>query len=116
MTVKEFYDAAGGGYEEIYAKFKADATISSFLNLLKRDTSYATLTEKLEAGDAEAAFVAAHTLKGVVLNLNLAGLNAPVCSITEALRAGDIAAARKVFPDLKAAYERVTNALAQLLP
>ena len=116
MTVKEFYDAAGGGYETMAAKFSSDATITAFLKIFKRDKSFDTLSEKLEEGDAESAFVAAHTLKGVVLNLNIEGLMKPVCDITEALRAGNISAARDLFPAVKDVYEKAAAALNELLP
>lgn len=115
MTVKEFYDAAGGGYETMIAKFASDVTITAFLKIFQRDKSYESLCEKLDGGDAEGAFVAAHTLKGVVLNLNIEGLMAPVCNITEALRAGNISEARTLLPEVKAAYERTVEALSQLL-
>ena len=116
MTVKEFYDLTGGGYATMFSKFSSDATITAFLKIFKRDTSYATLCEKMDAGDVDGAFQAAHTLKGVVLNLNIEGLIEPVCSITEALRAKDMAAAKELFPKVKETYEKVWNLLIQLLP
>lgn len=116
MTVKEFYDLTGGGYETMFSKFHSDATITAFLKLFKRDTSYAALCEKMAEGDAEGAFQAAHTLKGVVLNLNVEGLIEPVCSITEALRARDMEHAKKLFPAVKETYGKVWNTLEQLLP
>lgn len=116
MTVKEFYDTTGGGYETMFSKFSSDATITAFLKIFKRDTSYAALCEKMKEGDVEGSFQAAHTLKGVVLNLGVEGLKEPVCSITEALRAGDMESAKTLFPAVKETYEKVWNALIQLLP
>lgn len=116
MTVKEFYDLTGGGYDTMYSKFSSDATITAFLKIFKRDTSYAALCEKMAAEDADGAFQAAHTLKGVVLNLNIEGLIDPVCSITEALRAKDMAAAKELFPEVQETYEKVWSILIQLLP
>lgn len=116
MTVKEFYDEAGGGYEEMLAKFSSDATITMFLKILKKDKSYETLSAKLEEGDTEGAFAAAHTLKGVALNLNLTGVITPVVNVTEALRAGDLESGKALFVSLKEAYTRVRNALSRFLP
>ncbi len=116
MTVKEFYDVTGGGYETMFSKFSSAATITAFLKIFKRDTSYATLCDKMAAGDADGSFQAAHTLKGVVLNLNIEGLKDPVCTITEALRAKDMDEAKKLLPAVKQAYELVWDALLQLLP
>lgn len=111
MTVKEFYDAAGGGYEVMSAKFPSDATIKAFLGIFKRDKNYESLKQLLNEGDVQSAFSAAHTLKGVVLNLNLEGLAKPVCDIVEALRAGNMSAARALFPAVEEAYERAYAAL-----
>lgn len=114
MTVKEIYDACGGGYEEMLAKFRGDNLISKFLTMFTRDVSFDQLTEKLEAGDTEGAFGAAHNLKGVVLNLNLVCMIAPVNAVTEALRAGDLAGGKANYPALKAAYLQVRAALENL--
>lgn len=116
MTVKEFYAAAGGGYEEMLAKFSSDATILMFLKIFKRDKSFETLVQKLGEGDAEGAFNAAHTLKGVALNLNLVGLIDPVCNITEALRAKDLEGGKALLGKVEAAYKQAYTSLAELLP
>ena len=116
MTVKGFYDVTGGGYGEMFAKFGSDVMITKFLTIFKRDKSYETLVEKLDGGDVEGSFHAAHTLKGVVLNLNLLGLKDPVCNVVEALRAGNLSAARSLFPAVKEAYGAAYDALNTLLP
>ncbi len=116
MTVKEFYEQTGGGYGEMFSKFGSDVMITKFLTIFKRDKSYDLLVEKLDGGDTEGSFQAAHTLKGVVLNLNLQGLKDPVCNIVEALRAGNLSAARALFPEVKKAYGITVDALNVLLP
>ena len=116
MTVKEFYDAAGGGYEVMASKFPSDATITAFLGIFKRDKSFESLKKLLAEGDTQGSFAAAHTLKGVVLNLNLEGLAKPVCNIVEALRAGNISAARTLFPEVETAYNKAIAALNEFLP
>ncbi len=115
MTVKEFYAECGGGYEEMQAKFPSDGTILTFLKIYARDKNYATLCERLAANDAEGAFVAVHTLKGMVLNLNLNGLEEPVKAVTEALRAKDLNKAKALMPALEKAVERADAALKKLL-
>lgn len=116
MTVKEFYDETGGGYGEMFGKFGSDVMITKFLTIFKRDKSFDSLVEKLDVGDVEGSFQAAHTLKGVVLNLNLQGLKDPVCNIVEALRAGNLDDARALFPEVKEAYGIAVEALNRLLP
>lgn len=116
MTVKEFYEIAGGGYQKMIDQFKSDATITMFLKIFKKDKSYATLVEKLEEGNVEEAFTAAHTLKGVVLNLNMCGVIEPAVEVTEALRSGDLNGAKQLLPRLTDIYLKVSAALEELLP
>lgn len=115
MTVKEFYDEVGGGYEEMAAKFASDATITAFLKIFVRDTSFENLSRSLEEGNVEEAFQAAHMLKGVILNLNLAGLIGPVGEVTEALRAKKLELGKELFPKLKEAYDATREALDKLM-
>lgn len=114
MTVKEIYDACGGGYEDMLLKFRNDNIISTFLKMFLKDESFKQLVERLDADDAEGAFKAAHSLKGVVLNLNFEGMIPPVQAVTEALRGGDLAAAKELFPALEGAYLTVKSALDNL--
>ncbi len=114
MTVKEIYDACGGGYEEMLAKFRNDNIISTFLKMFLKDESFKQLKVKLDLNDAEGAFGAAHNLKGVVLNLNFAGLIPSVLAITETLRGGDISTAKEQFPEVEEAYNAVKTALGNL--
>lgn len=114
MTVKEVYEACGGGYEEMIAKFHDEKIIASFLKMFLRDQSFGQFVEKLEANDAKGAFEAAHNLKGMVLNLNLVSMMAPVYAVTEDLRRGDIAAAKEHFPELEQSYIASKSAISNL--
>lgn len=60
-----------------------------YLKLVKtasNDTSYEALENALNAGDLDAAFDAAHGLKGVVANLALTPILEPVSEMTDLLR------------------------------
>ncbi len=115
MTVREFYELAGGGFEEMQSTFGSDDVIKKFLAIFARDTNFEKLKNALAAGDTDEAFMAAHTLKGVVLNLNLKGLKPLVVDVTEDLRAKNLEAARAQFPSLEKAFGRVKVALDELL-
>ncbi len=63
---------------------------SLYLRLVKMVPSndgFAKLEDAIEKGDLEAAFQAAHGIKGAVTNLALDPLSKPVVEITEHLRA-----------------------------
>ena len=112
MTVKEFYERIGGGYEEAMSQLRKEDRIAKYLGMFLRDDSFAKLKESMESGDMELAFRAAHTLKGVTANLAFAKLRALSSSLTEDLRNGrDIEHAKAAYPEVAACYEQVVAAI-----
>ena len=90
-------------------------TIREFYTL-PQDGSMELLVRSVDAADAQTAFRAVHTLKGVALNLGLTAL-AGVCSeMTEALRGSDTlpVSAPALFEAVQREYDKVTGALVQL--
>ena len=53
------------------------------------DKNFDKLKEAMVAGDAHAAFAAAHSLKGAVGNVALTPIYTPICELTELLRGKD---------------------------
>ena len=88
MNVRECYEAINGDYEEVKRRFLTDARIRRFALLFLKDGSMEEFRVAMAEKNCEKAFQAAHTLKGVCLNLGFSGLFKPVNSITELLRAG----------------------------
>lgn len=116
MTIREFYTLVGGSYDEVAERFPSDALILRFLTMLPQDGSMELLARSVDVADTKSAFRAAHTLKGVALNLGLPAL-AGVCSeMTEALRGSDTlpASAPALFEAVQREYDKVTGALVQL--
>jgi HPt (histidine-containing phosphotransfer) domain-containing protein len=118
MTVKEFYDSIGSDYNAALSRLMDDAFITKLLTKFKADKNYANLSTTLEAGDGKAAFVAAHTLKGLALNMGLDSLGNAASELTEALRgdAPDVEKGKSLLPAVVAEYQKVDAALSQLLP
>ena len=56
---------------------------------IRNEEKFDALAAAIDAGDLEAAFKAAHALKGVLGNLSLTPLYDPVCEIVEPLRRGE---------------------------
>jgi len=56
------------------------------IDLAVKDTGFAQLEAALKAGDLDAAFSAAHALKGVMGNLALEPIYRPASELTELLR------------------------------
>lgn len=86
MTVRECYAQMGGDYDDVMSRLRTDERIVRFLGKVADDGSFALLTQSIEARNMEEAFRAAHTLKGICMNLSLTELYGSAHEITEALR------------------------------
>ena len=115
MTLKEFYTVSGGDYEGTLARLLTEARIKKFAHKFKDDPSFGELCKALEEGNAEAAFLAAHTLKGVCQNLGFDSLYRSSSAITEILRAGSLDVGMWM-DELKSQYITIINALVALEP
>jgi hypothetical protein len=73
------------------------------VGMIEADGNYDKLGQALSAGDLQAAFEAAHALKGVLGNLALTPMFDPASSLCEALRG-------RTGEDYKAMYEELTQA------
>ena len=86
MDIKECYEAMHGDYEDIFSRLRNNALIIKLVKKFESDQSYAELKQSLADKDAEKAFRAAHTLKGVCQNLGFKNLYEPSAELTERLR------------------------------
>ena len=88
-----------------------EALLMRFLGRLPADPTFGQLCAAMEAGDAQAAFTAAHTLKGLAGNLSLHRLHQAVSRQVELLRSGDAAAAAELMPEIRAAWQAAADAV-----
>lgn len=86
MTVKECYEQMGGDYADVMSRLRTDERVLRFLGKVADDASFSLLSSSLQAHAMEEAFRAAHTLKGICMNLSLTKLFASANALTEALR------------------------------
>ena len=89
MTLEELYAAIGGDYDQAVTRLVNARFVERILLKLPDDPSCADLVRAWGAGEAETAFRAAHTAKGVYANLSLTSLFHIASDITEALRPGN---------------------------
>ena len=111
MTIKECYEAMGADYQNVLNRFPNETFIKKFVLKFLDDTSYVNLKEALATGNVEEAFRAAHTLKGVCLNLGFDNLYKASSAITEIFRAGELAEAEEAFEEVEKQYNITVNAI-----
>lgn len=78
-----------------------------------KDGSFSDLKNALEAKDGERAFRAAHTLKGVCINLGFDRLYNVSAELTEKLRGREIEESEELFEQVEKEYHVLTAVLKQ---
>ena len=103
MTIENFYALTGGDYADTKLRFLTDDRILRFVGKFPSDESFSLLKSSLAENNAETAFRAAHTLKGVASNLGFTSLFKVSSEITEVLRGGNTVAEEQ-FAELEKIY------------
>ena len=111
MSLQECYAALGGDFEGTLGRLCSEKLVERFALKFLADESYPTLIKALEEENYEDAFRAAHTLKGVGLNLGFTRLHEASDLLTEALRGGNKPADDTLIENVKAEYEKTVSVL-----
>lgn len=118
MGDKELYlrlSEAGIDTKEALSRMMGnEALLMRILSKLREDKNYASLREALSRDDAEGAFAASHTLKGIYGNVSAKELFKLFSEQTECLRSGDLEGGKKLMKDIEPLYTQLMEALAEL--
>lgn len=114
MTVQECYEQMGANFQDAMNRLGSEALIKRFALKFLQDGSYADLQAGLAEKDAEKAFRAAHTLKGVCANLGFESLFRVSSELTEKLRGREIKDCDELYQAVTKQYERTIAALKEL--
>ncbi len=96
----------GVNWSDVEARFMGNEDlVERFMLKFLNDKSFDLLTQELSNKNAEEAFKACHTLKGVMGNLSLNGFKTPVLELTEVLRAGSLDGSEELYAAIKEKYE-----------
>lgn len=85
MTIEQCYEQLHGDYAQVIQRLPSPALVERFIGKFLDDGSFSELTSAMAAGQTEAAFRAAHTLKGVSANLGFEQLRQSASALTEFL-------------------------------
>ena len=115
MTVERFYNVVGGNYQKILQNLRQDDKVVRFAKMFLEDPSYQELSMAMDVADYQAAFAAAHKLKGICQNMYFERMLRIVHEITESLRnETDIATAEALMPQLEDIYELTVEGIREL--
>ncbi|MBQ7503006.1 Hpt domain-containing protein [bacterium] len=116
MTVKELYNEIGGNYNNALSRLMKDRLIEKFALKFLQDGTFNKLSESVQKEDWTEAFLDAHTLKGVAMNLAFDKLGESASALTDALRpenVGNMNAAdiKELFGTVASDYSRTVGGI-----
>lgn len=111
MTIEECYKKMGANYQDVIKRLPSVSMIEKFALKFREETSFQELETALNEKQVDLAFRAAHTLKGVCMNLGFDHLYKPSFEITESLRASNLDLALQQFDAVKEQYSKTIAAL-----
>lgn len=118
MNLKECYQAFGGDYEDTMKRMGMERLLQKFMLKFLDDKSFEELCSSMEQKKYEEAFRAAHTLKGLCLNLGFKTLAESSSNLTEALRPqqfeeSDMVEIMKMLEQVKRNYEMTVSVITE---
>ncbi len=115
MTVRECYRELGADFEGVVSRLVTEERVKKFVLKLPEDDSFARLSTAMAGDDAELAFMGAHTMKGIAMNLGLTGLAETAGALTEELRQGTITPdSRSFFKELENRYQETVRIIGMI--
>ncbi|MCR5386477.1 MAG: Hpt domain-containing protein [Treponema sp.] len=119
MTIRECYEKCGEDFNEVYERLLSEDRIIRFAIKFFETPEFSELEKALEEKNADAAFRAAHTLKGNALSMGFLVLAQKISDIVELLRPRPsvepgLDEALALFKDFKTEYERIKDIFQEL--
>lgn len=111
MTVQECYESMGSDFEGVLGRMGSEAMVKRFALKFLDDPSYENLVKAVEEQNAEDAFRAAHTLKGICLNLGLDRLYKVSALLTEKLRGREFDGYEEAYDEVQKEYRNTIDAI-----
>ena len=112
-AIENAYNQIGADFDDVLRRFTSEELVVRFSEKFLEDGSFEQLGEALRSGNADDAFLASHTLKGIAQNMGFTGLYEPLNALTEELRAkpADLARAEELFEPVEVEYGKTVEAL-----
>lgn len=113
--MKAEFAAAGIMADSLLERFMDNEILAlKFLKRFLEDKTFYELSASLEKADAERAYAASHSLKGVCANLSMESLYNLFSRQAEILRGGNVGAAAELMPQISEEYTKVITFLKRL--
>lgn len=112
-AIENAYNQIGADFDDVLRRFTSEELVVRFSEKFLEDGSFEQLGEALRNDDANAAFLASHTLKGIAQNMGFSNLFEPSNALAEFLRPipETAAGSEELFAAVEAEYNKTTEAI-----
>ena len=108
MNVKSCYDSINGDYEGVISRLKDEKRVHKFLCRFPSDGNFILLQTSLAIQNSGVAFRAAHSLKGIAMNLGFTRLEKSATRLTDELRnQPDYNVVNEIFAEVNRDYQQI---------
>ncbi len=114
MTIRECYELFGGDYSGTLARLGKEDFVKRLAKKFLDDANLSSLKAAAANGDAETAFRAVHTLKGLALNLGFTNLASLSSELTEILRGGSLTGSEELIRKIEDESKKIIEAIGRL--
>ena len=114
MTLRECYEQLGADYDDVLGRLMSETIIKKFAIKFIDDKSFVNLEQAMADNDANEAFRAVHTMKGICLNLGFDNLYKASSELTEKLRGGELDGSDELYENVKKEYVKTIDVIKQM--
>ena len=114
MTVKECYESMEADFEGVIGRMGSEEMVKRFALKFLDDPSYSNLEKAIQEQNAEEAFRAAHTLKGLWLNLGFDRLYKVSEELTEKLHGRELDGYEALYGNVQKEYKNTIDAIQRM--
>lgn len=114
MTVKECYESMEADFEGVIGRMGSGEMVKRFALKFLDDPSYSNLEKAIQEQNAEEAFRAAHTIKGLCLNLGFDRLYKVSAELTEKLRGRELDGYEALYGNVQKEYKNTIDAIQRM--
>lgn len=115
MTLQDCYAAMGSNYEDVLGRLRSERLVRKFAMKFLDDQSYELFCASMKEKNAEEAFRAVHTIKGICQNLGFTRLLESSSLMSDALRHGWTDEAETLAGRLEEDYRTTVDAIRSLI-
>lgn len=114
MNITLLYNMSGGNVSDATARLGGEEYAKRFVKKFSDDKTFENLKNAMAGGNADEAFCAAHTIKGLAATLGFENLRAASSELTEILRKKTFDGANDAFKKVENEYGIVISAIKEL--